>query len=470
MASVKTYLFSGPPCDIEPTAVDHRSSGIYLKHILCFSLPQPQDNEQTTSILCKALQATVDEVPLMGTQIVPTEKGLRAFVPANASLVVKDLTKDLDYTALKASHFPQENLDPDVLLPVEQFAFGDAPVGVFKAQANFAKGGLFLSIAMHHFASDASGISFIVRALASNCRKLSTAGEVNGNAASYYQLSPRINDRKPFYNFSAPGDITSLKAYTLRDTNPAKPAWMKETGRLLASETFRLSPSAVKSLKDDSSAIYHPKQLIQEDSSVPLQSFITTHDAVCGLLWRSIMLARHELGIISLDETTNFKMPVEFRHLLDPPLAPDYIGNAFMQMSATIPAASLLGPNGLTFAAHSIRGGIRECNDGGARTFVKVIGQAKNPRGMYANIDDITGTQMLLTSWRKFNDVTLEWGDKFGKYEAFRLPHKGLIDGCPCILPSLTDGTWEISVTLDREIMDGLKKDDTWLKYVTWES
>ena len=467
MAIGTTHLFSGPPCDIEPTAVDHRSSGIYLKHILCFSLPQPQNNEQTLNILCKALQATVDEVPLLGTQIVPTEKGLRAFVPGNATLVVKDLADSLDYAALKASNFPQEKLDPDVLLPVEQFAFGDATVGVFKAQANFCKGGLFLSIAMHHFASDASGISFVVRALASNCRKLNPTNSTNGDSAGYYSLSSRINDRAPFYNFGAPGDITSLKAYTLRDTNPAKPAWMKETGKPLGSETFRLSSAGVKALKADSSAIHHPEQLIQEDATVPLQPFITSHDAICGLIWRSIMLARHELGIISLDETTNFKMPVEFRHLTDPPLAPDYIGNAFMQMSATIPVATLLGPNGLTFAAHAIRAGIRECNEGGARTFIKVIGQAKNPRGMYANIDDITGTQMLLTSWRKFNDVTLEWGEKFGRYDAFRLPHKGLIDGCPCILPALTDGTEEIAVTLDQEIMDGLKKDDTWSKYVT---
>ena len=85
---------------------------------------------------------------------------------------------------------------------------------------------------------------------------------------------------------------------------------------------------------------------------------------------------------------------------------------------------------------------------------------------MYANIDDITGTQMLLTSWRKFNDVTLECGEKFGRYDAFRLPHKGLVDGCPRILRALTHGTEEIAVTLDQGIMDGLKKDDTWSKYI----
>ena len=194
---------------------------------------------------------------------------------------------------------------------------------------------------------------------------------------AYYSPSSRINDRAPFYNFRSPGDINNLKAYTLRDTNPAKPAWMKETGKPLASETFRLSLAGVKALKADSSAIHHPEQLIQEDSTVPLQPFITTHDAICGLLWRSIMLARHELGIISLDEATNFKMPVEFRHLLDPPLAPDYIGNAVMQMSATIPVATLLGPNGLTFAAHAIRRGIGEGNEGGTKSFIKVIGQIK---------------------------------------------------------------------------------------------
>lgn len=472
MASEQTYRFSGPHFDIKSTAVDQRSSRIYLKQILILSLPQPQKHEEISRILQEAMQATVEEIPCMAAQVVTKEKGQRALDPGSAQLVIKDLTNEIDFADLKAANFAQELLDPNVLLPVDQFYFVDSPLDVFKVQANFIKGGLLLSVAVHHFATDASGVSTVVRTLASQCRRAQQPQNgVNGLSEKMEtsRLSSQKMDRASFYNWTQPGDISALKAYSLLDKAPPKPAWMTEKDGPVSSETFRVSPSAIKSLKDAASKVQHPEQFTNGDSTLGLEPYITTHDAICGLLWRTIIISRHSNGIVSLDESSNFKMPVDFRHLLDPPLSQDYIGNAFMQMSATLPVSSLIGPNGLVFAAHSIRRGVSEINKTTARIYVKVIGQAPDPRMMSANIDDITGPQLLLTSWRKFSDVTLDWGEKFGKYEAFRLPHKGLTNGCPVVLPTLPDGTWEVALTLDTEIMEGLKADESWVKYTSME-
>ena len=472
MASKQTDRFSGPDFNIKPTAVDQRSSKIYLKQVLILPLPQPQEHEKISEILREAMQATVKEIPCLAAQVVTKENGQRALDPGSAQLVIKDLTKDIKFADLKAANFAQELLDPNVLLPIEQFYFVDSPLDVFKVQANFIQGGLLLSIAVHHFATDASGVSTVVRALASQCRRAQFPQNVIDGLSEKiesFKLSPRKFDRSPFYNWTQPGDISALKAYSLLDKAPPKPAWMTEKEGPVSSETFRLSPLAIKSLKDAASNVRHPDQFTNGDAAVTLEPYITTHDAVCGLLWRTIIISRHKNAIVSLNESSNFKMPVDFRHLLDPPLAPDYIGNAFMQMSATLPVSTLIGTNGLTFAAHSIRRGVSEINKETARIYVKIIGQAPDPRNMSANIDDITGPQLLLTSWRKFSDVALDFGEKLGTYEAFRLPHKGLTNGCPVVLPTLPDGSWEVALTLDREIMEGLKGDETWAKYTTME-
>lgn len=438
VSSTKSYEFSGPPYEIPSTAVDHRSSGIYLEQILCISLPQPQDNVGSTRILCEAMQATVDEIPILATEIIDSKVGgLRSLKPYTALLNVKDLThvKELDYSTLKRSNFEQKALDADLLLPLHRFSYGAEATRTFAAQANYVKGGLLLAFGIHHFAMDATSDSFVARVLAANCKRLNnTRNGIALEPQSYYHLSDRKFDKKPFYNFDVPGDISSLKAYTLRDTNPPKPAWMKESTKPLASETFRISPSAIKALKKDAGSLPEPAN---ETADISLQPYITSHDSVCGLIWSNVIASRVRLGTVKVDEISNFKMPVEFRALTEPPLASDYVGNAFMQMSADLPVSVLLGPNGLTYASHAIRAGIKEVTGGGAKIFVKVIGQAKNPRGMYANIDDITTTQMLLTSWKKFNDVPIDFGG-FGTYEMYRLPHKGVIDGCPVVLPSLS--------------------------------
>lgn len=468
IGAIQKYEFSGPGYDVSPTAVDHRSSGTYLQQILCIELYKAQDNPSIIGILREAVQETVNEIPILATKVVDTAGGLRELQPHKLSLIIKNLShvKKLDYETLKQSNFKQEALDADLLLPVHRFSYGKAAVPSCGIQANLVNGGMLLAIGIHHFAMDASGDSFVARVLAGHCRRLTDLREGKVlNANDYYHLSERKFDKSPLYNFDVPGDISSTRGYTLFDTNPPKPAWMKESTKPVSSETFLLSAINVKTLKKDAGIFPRADLAGQEDDQV-LQPFVSSHDAVCGLIWHCVIMARVKIGTVSEKEDSNFKMPVEFRSLTDPPLAHDYIGNAFMQMSASLPVSKVIGPNGLTLATHAIREGITNVVEGGAKAFVKVIGQAKNPRGMYANIDDITGPQVLLTSWKKFNDVPIDFGG-LGKFERFRLPHKGLIDGCPVILPSLEDGSWEVAMTMDKDVMDELKSNVIWTSYTS---
>jgi hypothetical protein len=72
---------------------------------------------------------------------------------------------------------------------------------------------------------------------------------------------------------------------------------------------------------------------------------------------------------------------------------------------------------------------------------------------------------LFLTSWAKFPYANLDFGEKFGKCEAFRFPAGGYMNGIAVVLPPLDDGGWEISLTLEEKCMRAFKTDAVWLQY-----
>jgi hypothetical protein len=84
-------------------------------------------------------------------------------------------------------------------------------------------------------------------------------------------------------------------------------------------------------------------------------------------------------------------------------------------------------------------------------------------------LEHIKTTGLFLTSWAKFLYADLDFGEKFGKCEIFRFPAGGYMDGIAVVLPPLTNGDWEVMLTLDEKCMVAFKNDVVWGQYAQME-
>jgi len=188
---------------------------------------------------------------------------------------------------------------------------------------------------------------------------------------------------------------------------------------------------------------------------------------VCGLIWRSCLKARYLNDLVLLDEMCSFGTPVEYRQKTHPSLPADFIGNAITAMQADMPIALLIGPTGLVAASHAIRGMVAAVTQDNIADRNEILERIADLRFYELTpVDDLVRHQIFLTSYRAFDHSSFDWGSAL-KLRAFRLPKGGLANGCAVILPATRDGSWEVSLTLDEDVMESLKDDEIWSKYMT---
>jgi hypothetical protein len=133
-----------------------------------------------------------------------------------------------------------------------------------------------------------------------------------------------------------------------------------------------------------------------------------------------------------------------------------------------LPVKKLLGPDGLSIAAAAIRKGIHDIDAAYVNNFLAVVKSLENPRQLRINLMlDDPRTGFGSTSYKGFAHSTLNWEPVLGNYERLRLPHGVLGEGMSIILPVLSDGSWEVTVTLNEELVELFRADEEWTTYCT---
>ncbi|KAG0652504.1 O-acetyltransferase [Hyphodiscus hymeniophilus] len=289
---------------------------------------------------------------------------------------------------------------------------------------------------------DGFGITKVIEALARNCR-------VNSLSSSAVSSGIFQSDRSRLFNSEIAADIRKLPAYTV----------IPETSKLrqvpadIVTTTFRLPVQALNALKAAAS---------------PVSGWITTHDAVNALCWTTHARGRYKAKLLTYDDTARFAFPVEFRQLLHPPLPSDYLGNAVLMTKVELPVKTLLGPDGLRAAATMIRTGVHEVDAAYVDSFIAVAKSLENPRQLKINLMlDNPRTGFGSTSYKSFAHSSLDWDPVLGSYERLRLAYGVTGEGMSIILPVLGDGSWEVTVTLEKDLVDLFRTDEEWIKYVS---
>lgn len=432
------FLISGPPFAIKLSLVDKVAPPVYSRRVLIFS--REIDRRRDAILALKTgLQSTVNEFPILAGQVGISPAGWIVKNGGQALLRIRNI--DISYAELQDAGFSETMLKAEDISSVPAITDPEQQWNVFRIQANFIHGGLLLVVSINHTAMDGYGITKVIEALSRNCR-------VNRSIA-LSSSKPVLFDRSRLSESKGEADISKLSAYSVI---PAIPK-LRVVPANIVTATFRFSVQALKALKTAAS---------------PAEGWITTHDAVNALCWRTHARGRYKVGVLTEEDTAKFAFPVEFRQLIHPPLPSDYIGNAVLMTKVELPIKILLGPDGLRIAAAKIRAGVKNVDAAYVDNFIAVAKSLDDPRQLKINLMlDDPRTGFGSTSYKSFAHDTLDWDPILGEFKRLRLAYGVTGEGMSIILPVLSDGSWEVTVTLEQELEGRFRADEEWTTYVT---
>lgn len=248
----------------------------------------------------------------------------------------------------------------------------------------------------------------------------------------------------------------------------ASPMPAIRSGRLLFTQ------KAIAALKADLLGAMTPAQRAEI-------GFLSTNDAIVGLVWSAVTRARIACGCIAGDKTAQFLYPVDARQRVVPKLELDPLGNASVLNWLAI-QASAVGVGGLSGAAlgayHSRRSLLREFTDAKIRSLMAFYEAQPNKDCIDITWDWPFGRDSSMTSWSAFNVYNADFGSAAGGPPRCVLPGPpdGLIDGNHYALPPNpgtvrthchSDGSGCVEVTMCHRIpvFEALLKDEELARY-----
>ena len=453
---------------------------LYSKRILCFCLPN-NDIEYISNLLLAALRATVDEIPFLAGSVVPFSQDqpwLRDIRPDGATyLEVKDLSQELSFSELQKSCFSSSLLDSDKLCPFPKSSYvRDDPVDVCRIRANFIDGGLLLVVQVIHTVFDGRGITEFLKVFADKVRK-AQRGELTKHATQNGEGPPHMYSFDRNSVLSGGGVYGSIEKHPCWTAAPSK-THGKFSDTISICANFHISSDSLRALKEAASPSLSPSDVglpnSQPHSSSEKVTYISTHDAIAALIWRSILLARSRAGIISNNTLSQFCQAIDCRSRMG--LPQPYHGNAFYGILTSLDITQFAPPSdapdtsripGLQAAARAIRS---ELMDATAEKFRDLLGfverTEKDFLTRFTVVESLQLKSMFLISYFGFEMHELDFGDALGGHiAAFRVPSQGIAPGMPIVLPRLPDGSCEFIINEQEEVMRRLAEDKVFAKF-----
>ena len=449
------------------TPIDNILPRYHVSKLLFFPSSKSVTTTETIDALKSGLKKTVQAFPLLtGTvqELQPAsdheQKGrLCVSAPWRTTSEIftqQDLTdsEDWDYSILRAEAFPVHKLDAATLLPQDQ-GLKPGEKSVLLVKANKIRGGLIVVLTLSHGFTDGGGMDVIAKIWAAFCR---------GEDGSKY-LTRDVLDRSRLMRGTNGSEVADFSELTHRSGNHTM---MPATGvsQSISYRIFFFSREKLDKLKIMASVTgNHAKST----------EWISTSDALCALLTHSIRNTREERPTLTLG------LAMDFRAYLDPPLPPDYIGNAVHMLNIPIPQSERKDHQ-ITIAttAHQIRRSIQGINE---NYINRVIGALNSPS--VPNISNVFHTRicpnggrfLTITSWAKQTPYELDWGSAVGtRIERVRVPkfqYPSLVLVAPVLKgPAFTEeeqGGIEVIFGLEKGEMERLEKDELFGRFASWK-
>ncbi|KAJ7903358.1 hypothetical protein B0H14DRAFT_2664639 [Mycena olivaceomarginata] len=417
----------------------------FTRRLLIFRCASSAQRDAQLAAFKTGIQALLLRCPILGGDVTPLppdvamadKQDWRTIVPGRGvELVVRDLRGKMPpFQELEAANFPPLQLPWDLLMPIPRDLSNDHPHAACKMQFSAIEGGTVLTFATSHCVTDGAGTDQWMRILSDGMR-LAQDDSIERSAAEIVGL-----DRSVLSNMTSnlEFDIEDHPAYRFKrpppppDAPASEPAPTNVFGATTSEVPvlLRLSPTGLAQLK--------------VDATIPSAPPISTHDALCALMWRTVLLIRSRRSSapsLPLSATSNLFMPSDARRHL-PALPSSYVGNATYQIIAPLNLGTLLSPSGLPRAAGSVRRAVKA---------YQFMNGTTNTTGFAMGTFLGSGEAMYGG----------DWGEAFGPLVRFR------VIGEPgnTVLPRRPDGSIEAIVAVRPEEVEVLTGVEGFGKYL----
>ncbi|EUC34582.1 hypothetical protein COCCADRAFT_93178 [Bipolaris zeicola 26-R-13] len=442
----------------ELSPFDHVAVHLYLHWVTAFRIPEGVTPGEVFSHLRSGLAKTIEDIPEVAGELVPLDSvendkqpgrwGIKLSEDQSVDQVLfqKDYTQTekFDYERLAAMGMPPSELDVNELGAMGLWCGDGRRRGLFFAQANFVRGGLLLSTCVNHHALDAIAMGPLSPVLSEACFNRSILPQLELESESYETLKDRL-------------DLwTALGLPQYLHYPPSDPDRLPAPGPKLRTTIISFSNQKLKFLKDDARPALGTE-------------WISTNDALMALFWRSIMRSRLGSDVPDSEQNTTttelssiFIMVISARARLAPALPESYLGNAVLHGTTTAldPTKSSLAELALV-----LRSSLAAITHQVASSSLKLAAHIPNYKLAHSSFPTALDTLLVATNWAGVPLYDLTWGNPLHSPAEFvRLPG-GHMEGVLRVLPRKSDGTLEVFLGLETDVMERFLKDPDIVKY-----
>ena len=449
------------------TPIDNIFPRYQVSKLLFFPSSNSVTTKETIDTLRNALEKTIQAFPLLTGTVQEIQsasdheqKG-RLCVSApwhtmSDIFSVKDLTGNeaLNYSSLRAEKLPGHKLDAATLLPQDKESTPNTK-SVMLARVNKISGGLIVVHTLSHAFMDGGAMAVIAKIWAAFCR---------GEDGTKF-LTHSVLDRSRLMHGTGGSHVADFPELTHRSRGNAGVTATVVASQDIQYEIFFFSRKKLEELKKIASTTGKQGEKV---------GWISTSDALCALLTHSIKNARDERTPLTLG------LVMEFRTYLDPPLPPDYIGNAAHLLKIDI-TESREDDAIATIAAtaHQLRRSLQTINGNYIHRLIGALNSDDVPdiSNVFHTRDCANGGQFLtISSWARHALYELDWGEKVGtrieRVRVCRFQYPSLVT----ILPVLKgpgfgedeEGGLEVIFGLEAGEMKRLKCDGLFGRFASW--
>jgi hypothetical protein len=379
------------------------------------------------------------------------------------------------YAKLKMEHFPMRSLG-DCCAPKALLSPVAEDGTVFAAQANFMPGGLALVCAVAHLVADAAAWAAIVKLWALHTAE-AARGEppVHSTALEFDEIRQKLSQGIPdVKGLNDPlwmiDEVAGSPLYLPKAISASERASVEERARQDKNGNSGERPANLSSWRIWYFAPEKLRQLKQAASAPGAVQWISTMDALFALFWHRSSIFRHLSG--RGHENSSCRILMDLRSRMQPPLDPNYVGNAVSVVATECPVSELESFEGTSAALSTLAQKIRwAVNSWDLSAFKAWIGTANSlhpDKGLRHPSRSLVEPNILMNDHSKLAVHNLDWGAGLGSLESVRglepdFPVRGL---AICnVLPMFSDGGLEVATLFDNHVNEALAKDEVFMHY-----
>lgn len=508
MDSAYLYVFSAQLTDSEKSD---------LTNILSQSLTTFFQSPEPSAYNLPELLGTIYEDPKTGYLTV------KITPDSSVPFIVKDRSSQARFSDLRPKQgFPLRPLKPSIFGQSVTAPPPDATKGVAAlwVQLTFIDGGFVVHLHIHHWIAGASSAAKLVEAWFERARLMARTADTNNDLPTdlttlFSECTIQFGNRQQLTDTLAAVTAPQLSHPDLLHVPGGRRVWagmdfppivLLILLRLFTFfmtylpfffpqsdvQLFHFSPQSLTRLRSDVQGQARAHGEIKADE-------LTATDCLTALLWRCMTRARFSPPTTpdgkDLASISTLLTAVDYKSRVQPPLHPNFFGNASMDTYTELPISTLVGrqdgeqASSTGYVAEQIHQSVKNTTDTYIRSFYQLI--ASRPRLLDTRRRPIRfqyGPDILCTSWEHIHadDALLKLElsgsdsatqkDKI-RFETVRYMHSEGLDGAIVVLPAFgrkwkadqsRQGGLEVAISLTRKSMEKLMQDKEFKRYAAW--